>query len=733
MIYKNNKTISEWYFNDAELIKVYKNGAICYYKIVHGGTPSQEPCFAVVEDITQYSDTEFVDVYDKATEKWYKLNNLDQYEEYGVYGSGRTITYYEGKLTIDNGYEYEWDGSEWDNLGEITGSTATLPDVAFTINYNAKEYDANTKTLPKTLGQLAGMDAVITAGTPTVGNGYLTIAQNTRATITGYQEYFNRDGNNPTLTIIAKVYPSDSSTLNNCHLFANRGGNNYNWMFRTYKTKLTLHGNSEQGQIAITDRPAIVSVRIDSNSLATYNNWTDQTSSTYSSYSYGNTNSSGTALFAGYYDTSSEWFIGDFYWIYMSQNTLTDEQVQQVINYNEGDVISEYPKYYTTKDEPENNVVFEDMEEALAYECPWVGMDVTIDNTPYLFGDAYEWLTKYGLFEVSGGYMCYNGDKYEKMEEMVRNTDGTWEHQIPIVYERGDLIEAGSTDCQTIDYSTEYLTFVAETDNVSFQLVGGVNGNTFQYSTDSGSTWNNVSIGQTTSSINTGDKIMFKASSLSVGNETGIGTIRPTASASVEGNIMSLAYGDNFTGQTVIPNNFQFRKLFSGATNITSAENMVFPATTIKKQCYSQMFQGCTSMVTAPKKVGEASMTWSGDYCWSDMFHGCTSLINAPQLPATNLGTQCYWYMFEDCTSLTTAPELPALTINTQSYCGMFYGCTRLNSITCLATAGISTNNCNLWVTNVSSSGTFTKAANASWGRGTSAAPSNWTIVNYSG
>lgn len=287
------------------------------------------------------------------------------------------------------------------------------------------------------------------------------------------------------------------------------------------------------------------------------------------------------------------------------------------------------------------------------------------------------------------------------------------------------------TDTPTHDYSLDYLTFVAETNNVSFQLAGGVNGNTFQYSIDDGSTWNNVSIGQTTSSINAGDKIMFKATSLSVGNETGIGTIRPTASASVEGNIMSLAYGDNFTGQTVIPNNFQFRKLFSGATNITSAENMVFPATTIKKQCYSQMFQGCTSMVTAPKKVGEASMTWSGDYCWSDMFNGCTSLINAPQLPATNLGTQCYWYMMQGCTSLTEAPVLPALTINTQSYAGMFNGCTSLNSITCLATAGISTSNCNNWVTNVSSSGTFTKAANASWGRGTSAVPNNWTIQNY--
>lgn len=123
MIKYNNKTINDWYFDSKNVIKVYKNNAVCYYKIVSGGvTPSQEPCFAVVEDISSYQDREFEDVYDKATSKWYKLNNLNQYEQYGVYGEGRNITYYKGKLTIDEGYEFEWDGSQWVNLGEVEGS-----------------------------------------------------------------------------------------------------------------------------------------------------------------------------------------------------------------------------------------------------------------------------------------------------------------------------------------------------------------------------------------------------------------------------------------------------------------------------------------------------------------------------------------------------------------------------------------------------------------------------------
>ena len=254
-------------------------------------------------------------------------------------------------------------------------------------------------------------------------------------------------------------------------------------------------------------------------------------------------------------------------------------------------------------------------------------------------------------------------------------------------------------------------------------------GNTFQYSTDSGATWANVSIGQTTTSINTGDKMLFKASGLTVGGETGIGTIRPSGNASVEGNIMSLCYGDNFSGQTTIPANFQFRKLFSGATNIINAENFVIQADSFKKQCYSQMFQGCSNLVKAPKAIGSSASTFSGDYCFSDMFANCSSMTTPPELPMTSLGTQCYWYMLQGCTSMTTAPLLPAPSINTQSYQGMFMGCSNLSSVTCLATGGITTNNCNEWLKNVSATGTFTKAANTSWSRGQNGIPSNWTVI----
>lgn len=390
MIKYNNNTIFDWNFDTSNVIKVYRNNAIVFYKVSGGSpTPQYKVCFAVVDDITQYQETEFEDVYDKATKKWYKLNNLNQYEEYGIYGSGKDITYYDGKLTIDNGYEYEWNGSEWVNVGEVTGTTATLPNVPFTVNYNAKNYNASTQTFAKTNGQLADTDVTITGGTLTTHDGYVTVPSSTRGVISGYGYYFNRTDSTPNLTIISKQRTEGI----NCHMFANRSASsNYNWMYRPYSDRLTLHGSSEQGAITVTTQPVIESVRIDSNKLATYNNYTDNTSSTTSSFSYGNTNGS-VALFAGYTDSGGEWFVGDFYWIYMSQTTLTDEQVQQVINYNESGEKFEYPKYYSEKSDPLNYLTFNTLDEAKIYaynNCVYDGMIATINGDRYYFDSSDE-------------------------------------------------------------------------------------------------------------------------------------------------------------------------------------------------------------------------------------------------------------------------------------------------------------------------------------------------------
>lgn len=64
--------------------------------------------------------------------------------------------------------------------------------------------------------------------------------------------------------------------------------------------------------------------------------------------------------------------------------------------------------------------------------------------------------------------------------------------------------------------------------------------------------------------------------------------------------------------------------------------------------------------------------------CYSDMFDGCTSLTAAPALPATMLAERCYYGMFYSCTSLTTATALPATMLAEYCYTSMFKLCASL-------------------------------------------------------
>ena len=90
--------------------------------------------------------------------------------------------------------------------------------------------------------------------------------------------------------------------------------------------------------------------------------------------------------------------------------------------------------------------------------------------------------------------------------------------------------------------------------------------------------------------------------------------------------------------------------------------------------------------------------------------------------------------MFYGCTSLTTAPELPATTLADSCYGYMFYDCTSLNYVKAMFTTDISQNDSytNVWLSNVSATGTFVGNAEASWldnfTKSDSTVPEGWTI-----
>ena len=132
--------------------------------------------------------------------------------------------------------------------------------------------------------------------------------------------------------------------------------------------------------------------------------------------------------------------------------------------------------------------------------------------------------------------------------------------------------------------------------------------------------------------------------------------------------------------------NYCYTYMFNGCTNLTTAPAL--PATTLASNCYSGMFEGCKNLTTAPALPA----TTLASNCYGFMFNGCTSLTTAPALPATTLAYYCYGYMFKGCTSLTTAPALPATTLANYCYTYMFNGCTNLTTAPALPATTLASN-----------------------------------------
>ena len=231
---------------------------------------------------------------------------------------------------------------------------------------------------------------------------------------------------------------------------------------------------------------------------------------------------------------------------------------------------------------------------------------------------------------------------------------------------------------------------------------------TIEYSTDKNA-WNTLGTtsweNEITKTLVPGEKVYLRCNTSSWGGGNSIwggNIIRGVSKTG--GNIMSLLYGNNFTGnETNFPSGstLNFNRLFYYNTTLVNVNYLLLPATRLTTGCYASMFEGCSG------------------------------ITQAPVLPAVSLTRECYYTMFKNCTSLTQAPALHAITLTRECYYSMFSGCTSLNKVTCYATSGINTNgSTSYWLSGVSSTGTFTKAAGATWPSGVNGIPSGWTVVN---
>lgn len=89
------------------------------------------------------------------------------------------------------------------------------------------------------------------------------------------------------------------------------------------------------------------------------------------------------------------------------------------------------------------------------------------------------------------------------------------------------------------------------------------------------------------------------------------------------------------------------------------------------------------------------------------MFKGCTSLTDMPVLPAIKLIKNCYANMFAGCTNLISA-NLPSPILVDSCYSNMFANCSNLSSITARFIEWDETKTSG-WLTSVASSRNFYK------------------------
>ena len=219
----------------------------------------------------------------------------------------------------------------------IGGSATSSLSVPFMFNFNAKDFSEGTRTFVNTPGALWDHDMVLNGSGFTASDSYVHIYRETYARFdfpsTGANP-FNRRGQDQ-LTIIAKV---KGETTNDFSIFACRSEtSDYCYMFREgdYSTRyFYLHDARSCGSatsISVNQLPNIVAA-IAGNGTVQLQSFTDQKKGTPQPISWGGPSNS-ISLFSG--GIGGEFWTGDFYWLFLSLEALTEAEIEQVIDYNE--------------------------------------------------------------------------------------------------------------------------------------------------------------------------------------------------------------------------------------------------------------------------------------------------------------------------------------------------------------------------------------------------------------
>lgn len=228
-------------------------------------------------------------------------------------------------------------------LGSTLVYSKELPNVSYLCNYNARNFNAATQTFVRSENsQLFAYDL-----TNNVGNtGHTYTKSGGCVSLDGHFAFqhsfadassnpFNVDNGNTELTVIYKA--SFNEVANAVSLVANRMENtDTDWT--VHKNVMNI-GTGNYGEFLIsTGQVATVVIRIDNQGVL-QRKWIEQNRSASDTvHTISLDYVSDKINFFGDIDAIQgsvvDIFMGDFYWLYISRNYLTDAQVAEVIAYN---------------------------------------------------------------------------------------------------------------------------------------------------------------------------------------------------------------------------------------------------------------------------------------------------------------------------------------------------------------------------------------------------------------
>jgi hypothetical protein len=681
----NNQSIAKLYLGNIAVVRAYSNGSIVYDSSV---TPTPQPCFEVVDTITNASGN-YVDVYATDTQKWYKLNNLGQYEEYGVVGEAydlSTLTYYTGKLAVctEDDHEYKWDGSTWIDQGDCGrtcifqgGNNGTYKmEFGYYWNYH---YEATLRT-KKTSNYSDGVP--IQTGS---SHGSCT----SPIELGWHQSGFFLDRHNP----------KGTSTYE-C--------NNTDFDKRTYKWNCL--GSYTSTWLDFVLQFDSVYVKRNGTTVASSTGAWSSITAWYTGLYYGSIqlNSSNKASISSLIIRDENNNIKHNY-IFRVNRSLSS--TEKLCLYDKITQI-EYPGYnnsvtpnytfegtrtlpvsYDTKTAPADNVHYNTLAELELMECPWYGMQATIgsDNIHFTYTQS-GWEPDYLKFTViddNGSMFAFNntGLKYS-----IDN--GSW---------------------TTLEHST-YTPTVAKGSNIRFR------GNLTPDGTGDGK----CGIFTTTGTCNVSGYIGTLLYGKSYSGQTD-----KFVSNALQAMFQSTKIVD--ASALVLPsvnNRNLYNGMFKGASQLVTPPislnftNAAYYGTT-------GMFMNCTSMTTVPSMTITSGSNATGAF--QSMFQGCSSIVNADNI-VLDLGTlpwDAMTTMFSGCTSLQKTPIIKS-NLAQSSARHAFLTCNQLTNIKYLGTTTPSSTNSLGWLPS-GCTATFYMNQNATWDqsvtRDESGVPSGCTIT----